>query len=163
MKRSQSKSRRLNKQLINGNWISRAISLFLPQMKKIEVVAAVIKNENGEIYCVQRGGNSKEYLSKKWEFPGGKIEAEETEIAALVREINEELQVKVIPIEKFLIVEHTYPDFHLTMHAYICHIENGSPIIGEHIDEKWLNANRLMELDWAAADIPIVENLINRR
>jgi 8-oxo-dGTP diphosphatase len=130
------------------------------EMKKIEVVAAVIMNENGDIYCVQRGENSKEYLSKKWEFPGGKIESEETEIAALVREINEELQVKVIPIEKFLIVEHTYPDFQLTMHTYICKIKNGSPVIGEHINEKWLNKNQLLHLDWAAADIPIVEYLI---
>lgn len=129
-------------------------------MKKIEVVAAVIMNENGEIYCVQRGENSKEYLSKKWEFPGGKIEAHETEITALIREINEELQVKVNPTDKIITVEHAYPDFQLTMHAYICHIENGSPIIGEHINEKWLNKNQLTELDWAAADIPIVEFLM---
>lgn len=129
-------------------------------MKKIEVVAAVIMNKNGEIYCVQRGENSKEYLSKKWEFPGGKIEANETEIAALVREINEELRVRVNPIEKIITVEHNYPDFILTMHVYICNTENGTPIIEEHINEKWLNVNQLMELDWAAADIPIVEYLI---
>ena len=159
-KHSLSKPIRLNKTLINGNWISRVISLFLPQMKKIEVVAAVIVNENGEIYCVQRGENSKEYLSKKWEFPGGKIEAYETEKAALIREIIEELQVKVNPTEKLITVEHTYPDFQLTMHAYICNIENGNPIIEEHINEQWLNKNQLMKLNWAAADIPIVEFLM---
>ena len=127
-------------------------------MKTIEVVAAVIFRE-GKVLCVQRPQNSKEYISSKWEFPGGKVEQGEDRIQALKREIREELQLEIENIEFLMTVAHTYPDFHLVMHTYTCEISLGEPVLTEHVDLKWLSVDELAELDWAAADIPIVKHL----
>lgn len=124
----------------------------------IEVVAAVIFRE-GKVLCVQRPQNSKEYISSKWEFPGGKVEQGEDRIQALKREILEELQLEIRNVELVATVEHTYPDFHLVMHAYACEISSGEPVLTEHVDLKWLPVEVLDQLDWAVADIPIVKHL----
>lgn len=128
-------------------------------MKQVEVVAAVIIH-NDKILCVQRGINKFEYLSMKYEFPGGKIERGETHNEALKREIMEELQMLIEIDQKLITVEHDYPDFHLTMHAYECSVSNKDLTLTEHLDFKWLTIDTFKELDWAAADIPIVDNLI---
>jgi len=125
--------------------------------KTIEVVAAVIFRE-GKVLCVQRPRNTKEFISLKWEFPGGKIELGENREQALRREILEELDVEIENLEYFMTVEHTYPDFHLVMHSYTCSIAKGEPVLKEHVASKWLRVEELDQLDWAAADIPIVEN-----
>ena len=130
-------------------------------MKTIEVVAAVIFRE-GKVLCVQRPQNSKEYISSKWEFPGGKVEQGEDRIQALKREIREELHLEIQNIDFLMTVEHTYPDFHLEMHAYTCEIFSGEPVLTEHVDMKWLPVDKLDQLDWAAADIPIVKHLQSR-
>lgn len=127
-------------------------------MKKIEVVAAVIV-DNNKYMCVQRGMNSKNYLSEKWEFPGGKIEDKENHTEALVREIQEELNMQIEPVNHLITVDHTYPDFQLIMHAYLSKIIDGEPKLTEHLDLKWLPADQLSNLDWAAADVPIVEKI----
>jgi 8-oxo-dGTP diphosphatase len=54
-------------------------------------------------------------------------------------------------------VEHSYPDFHLTMHAYTCALKDGEVELREHLDFKWLAVEELDHLDWAAADVPVVE------
>ena len=131
-------------------------------MKIIEVVAAVIFAE-GRVLCVQRPENAREYVSLKWEFPGGKIESGENREHALRREIREELDVEIEILEYFMTVEHTYPDFHLVMHAYTCSIAKGEPVLKEHVALKWLRVEELDQLDWAAADIPIVEKLLSGR
>ena len=131
-------------------------------MRTIEVAAAVILWE-GRFFCVQRSENRKEYISLKWEFPGGKIEPGEDREQALNREIREELDVEIESLEYFTTVEHTYPDFHLVMHAYTCSILKGEPVLKEHVALKWLPVEELDQLDWAAADIPIVEKLMSGR
>ena len=131
-------------------------------MKIIEVVAAVIFRE-GRVLCVQRPENAREYVSLKWEFPGGKIEPGENREQALRREIREELDVEIENLEYFMTVEHTYPDFHLVMHSYTCSIAKGVPVLKEHVALKWLRVEELDQLDWAAADIPIVEKLMSGR
>ena len=79
--------------------------------------AELIGKFDGQILCVQRGENKYDYISCKWEFPGGKIESDETEEQALIREIQAELQVKIRLGEKLVIVNHEYPDFTLCRHA----------------------------------------------
>ncbi len=130
-------------------------------MKKVEVVAAVIEHQ-GKILAVRRGISKLIYISEKWEFPGGKMEAGETEQQTIEREIFEELEMKIQAKEKLITVEHTYPDFHLTMHTYFCDSLTTSPTLNEHIDFKWLAVEELSQLDWAGADVPIVEALIKR-
>lgn len=128
-------------------------------MKKIEVVAAIIYFER-KILCVQRPENKLTYISKKYEFPGGKIEIGETQKEALKRELFEELNILPEIKSLFITVIHEYPDFELTMHGYICEAKTFELILNEHIAHKWLTINELDKLDWAAADIPIVNKLI---
>ena len=128
-------------------------------MKKIEVVAAIIYFEN-KILCVQRAKNKLSYISEKFEFPGGKIEKGETKKEALKRELFEELNIVTEIKSLFLTVIHQYPDFELTMHSFICEVETKDVILNEHISQEWLTLNELKKLDWAAADVPIVDKLI---
>jgi len=129
-------------------------------MKRVEVVAGVIQNTQGQYLCVQRGPNKFSYIDQKFEFPGGKIEFGEDRVSALERELCEELDLKDVSVADALItVEHTYPDFHLTMHAYLCKVTTNRHILKEHINSKWLNIEEMDFLDWAAADIPILNYL----
>jgi 8-oxo-dGTP diphosphatase len=128
-------------------------------MKKVEVVAAIIYFEN-KILCVQRPKNKLSYISEKFEFPGGKIEHDETHKVALKRELLEELNITTHIKSKFITVVHQYPDFELTMHGYVCEVETDELQLNEHISKEWLNLNELKKLDWAAADIPIVNKLV---
>lgn len=129
-------------------------------MKKIEVVAAILCFEE-EILCVQRPENKLPYISKKFEFPGGKIEEGETKEEALKRELIEELGITPNINDLFLTVIHPYPDFELTMHSYICKVDTKDIILHEHISSVWLTRDELSKLDWAAADIPIMAKLMH--
>jgi 8-oxo-dGTP diphosphatase len=129
-------------------------------MKKVEVVAAIIYFEN-KILCVQRPKNKLNYISEKFEFPGGKIEYGETKEEALERELNEELNILTNIKSLFITVVHQYPDFELTMHSFICEANSKELTLNEHIALEWLSINELEKLDWAAADIPIVNKLIS--
>ncbi len=128
-------------------------------MKTIQVVAAVLFWE-GKVLCVQRAEHEKQYVSLKWEFPGGKVEVGESREEALVREIREELSVDIEVSEFLMTVEHTYPDFQLTMHVFKCVLEQGEITLNEHVALKWLSVDELEQLHWAAADIPVVEFLM---
>lgn len=130
-------------------------------MKKHYTVSAAIIVENKKILCVQRNKGKYDYISYKYEFPGGKLEVGENEEDALKREISEELNLEIDVVEKFLVVTHEYLDFNLTMHSYLCKANTEQLVLKEHIDAKWLYKNELIELDWAAADLPIVSKLIN--
>ena len=125
----------------------------------IQVVAAAIF-QNDKVLSVQRAEHEKEYVSLKWEFPGGKVEVGESREEALVREIREELSVDIEVSEFLMTVQHTYPDFHLTMHVFKCVLDQGEITLNEHVALKWLSIDELDQLDWAAADIPVVEFLM---
>lgn len=129
-------------------------------MKKIEVVSGVIF-WNNLVLCVQRPKSKLHYISEKFEFPGGKIEKDETKEEALHRELFEELNILTEIKSFFMTVVHEYPDFELTMHSFICEVESNELTLNEHIDQKWMKIGELASLDWAAADIPIVDKLIS--
>ena len=129
-------------------------------MKEIEVVAAIIYFED-KILCVQRPENKLTYISKKFEFPGGKVENGETLNSALYRELKEELNFTPISMgELYLTVNHQYPDFKLIMHVFKCISDKSEIQLNEHVSSLWLSLKNLKKLDWAAADIPIVNRLI---
>ena len=124
-------------------------------MKQIEVVAAIIRKED-KIFATQRGyGDFKDW----WEFPGGKIEVGETPEEALVREIREELSAEISVDEFLCTVEYDYPQFHLTMHCYLCHVESGHLKLKEHEAAKWLGKDELESVNWLPADWDLVRNL----
>jgi 8-oxo-dGTP diphosphatase len=131
-------------------------------MKHIEVVAAVIYKEN-KILCVKKGKHKFDYLSLKFEFPGGKIEIGETKEDALTREIKEELEMNIEIQKEFLTVFFDYPDFKITMHSFICICKSDVFKLNEHVDYVWLLNTELSKLDWAGADIPIVEKLSSQK
>ena len=128
-------------------------------MKQVEVSAAIIIN-NKKILCVQRGPNKFEYISNKFEFPGGKVESGELPSDAAIREIYEELKMTISVEREFLTVNHQYPDFEVKMHSFICSTLTQEVELSEHISFQWLDKSELKFLDWAAADIPIVDRLI---
>ena len=90
----------------------------------------------------------------------GKIELNETNEEALEREIFEELNIILEIKSFFMTVVHKYPDFELTMHSYLCEVQTKEIVLNEHISLEWLKINELKKLDWAKADIPIVDKLI---
>jgi 8-oxo-dGTP diphosphatase len=129
-------------------------------MKTITVVAAII--QKGPFFlCTQRGPNKYTYIHEKYEFPGGKVETGESESEALIREIKEELDMEILVSEKYLTVDHTYPDFRLIMHSYLCIPLSQEVHLKEHIAYQWLSTDQFPTLDWAAADVPIVEALVS--
>lgn len=128
-------------------------------MKKVEVVAAIL-TYGDEILCAQRAESKLEYISKKFEFPGGKIEAGETKKEALKRELEEELSINPNINDLYLTVIHQYPDFELTMHSFLCEINTKEISLNEHISSEWLKRDKLLSLDWAEADVPIVNKLM---
>jgi len=127
-------------------------------MKHYKVVAAVIVDK-GKYLCLQRGKTKFTYTTNKWEFPGGKVEVGETEPKALKREILEEMDYPIEVNEHLITVEYRYPDFSIALSAYICTPLNGSFILNEHQNYKWLEMQELDSLDWAAADIEIVNEI----
>ncbi len=129
-------------------------------MKKIEVVAAIIVHDE-LILCAQRNESKLKYISNKFEFPGGKIEKGETKREALKRELVEELNIEPNIKDIYLSVVHQYPDFELTMHSFLCHVDSMNVTLNEHISCQWLKKEELTKLDWAAADLPIVQKLMN--
>lgn len=128
-------------------------------MKTIEVVAAIIIKDN-KIFCTQRADDGR-FLSLKWEFPGGKIEEGETHQEALKREIQEELKMDIDVNSFFLTVDHSYLHFRIIMHSYLCSMNDDDFSLEEHNRYKWLSPSKLKSLDWADADISIVEKLMD--
>lgn len=128
-------------------------------MSIIDVVAAVIKHDDRYL-CAQRTESKFDYLSYKFEFPGGKIELNETPEEALHREILEELDTNIEIISILEKVEHQYPDFSVHITFYECIILENQPLTKiDHHCLSWLPRSDLHELDWADADIPIVKLL----
>lgn len=126
--------------------------------RTINVLAAIIKNENKEILCALRSPDMKS--PNLWEFPGGKIETCETIKEAIEREIFEELDCKIKFISIHSENRHEYDDFIVNLIATYCELIDGYPTANEHTALLWLKAESLLSLRWAPADIPAVLKII---
>ena len=130
-------------------------------MKKIDVVGAVIRNEANDILCALRSQSMS--LPGLWEFPGGKIESNETPEESLIREIQEELNCTIEVGELVADAAYEYPLLRVRLITYNAKIVLGEPLPNEHEKLIWLSVDKLAILEWAPADLPTVEALIKSR
>lgn len=128
-------------------------------MKTIKVAAAVICDSfdnKTKIFATARGYGE---FKGKWEFPGGKLEIGETPQQALIREIREELDVKIEVGELIDTIECDYPTFHLSMDCFWCVVIDGKITLKEAEDARWLAKDELYGVDWLPADIALIEKI----
>ena len=128
-------------------------------MKTVNVVAAVICDsiqEKKKIFATARGYGE---FKGMWEFPGGKIEDEETPQQALIREIWEELETKITVGDLIATVEYDYPAFHLSMNCYWCQVTEGELKLVEAEEARWLTKETLYDVPWLPADITLIAEI----
>ena len=119
--------------------------------KHVHVVGAIIENEVGEIFCALRSPEMS--LPNYWEFPGGKIEEDESPQQALVREIAEEFSCEIAVGEKVEDTTYEYEKVIVRLETYKAHILSGYPVALEHADTKWVAPQNLLAMNFAPADI----------
>ena len=127
--------------------------------RKVRVVAALIEDSEGQVLITQRRPQA--FMPLKWEFPGGKVEAGETDQVALMRELKEELGIETRIGAQFMGLMHSYPDFDIDFHVYSCELIGGSlKCLGVH-DFRWVPAGELDQFEFPPADQPTVKLLIS--
>ena len=122
----------------------------------VHVVGALIWQEDRFMIC-QRPAHKKRGLL--WEFVGGKVEFGETKEQALIRECMEELDVTLSVGEEFIQVDHEYPDIHIILTIFHSRIAEGTPVLKEHADMKWIPVSEIDRYDFCPADGPVLEAL----
>lgn len=127
------------------------------KMKKyIRVVGAVIV-EDGEVLCAQRPADKN--LPLKWEFPGGKIEADESHEDALKRELKEELDCTIEVLDSIDTTVYEYDFGTVELTTYYAKVIDGEIKRLEHHSLRWVERHALHELKWAPADIPAIKKI----
>jgi 8-oxo-dGTP diphosphatase len=123
-------------------------------MKHIRVTCAIIEHE-GKVLCTQRSKAMN--MPLKWEFPGGKIDPGESAEDCLRREVAEEIGIGVDIILALPLHTHRYDTFIVTLYPFVCRISSGDIVLYEHAALTWLAPEELHSLDWADADLPVIE------
>ena len=120
------------------------------------VAAAALVDADGRVLIAKRPKGK--HLEGLWEFPGGKVDAGETPEACLVRELEEELGVKVTPacLAPFVFTSHSYDSFHLLMPLYLCRRWDGFATAREHEALAWVKPNKLSDYAMPSADLPLI-------
>lgn len=123
-------------------------------MMPLKVSCAIIEHQ-GRVLVVQRSPHMKQALL--WEFPGGKVEADETAEQCIVREIREELNIGIQPLRQLSAHTHTYEKGSILLIPFICKWIEGTLELKEHKTAQWLLPEELKELDWSPADVSVAE------
>ena len=118
-------------------------------MEPTDVVAAIIKKENTYL-IVQR--NRDKYLGLKWEFPGGKVEPNETFQEALSREIHEELNIDINIHEKLAKEKYKDSEISIVLHYFLCSIKDGTIKLNEHEEMAWVDKKDFDKYDFVEGD-----------
>lgn len=129
-------------------------------MDKVQVVAGILRDSRNRILCCRR--KKEEELSLRWVLPGGKIKRRETHEQALKRELKEELEIDAEIGKHFITVNYKYDTFHLTMYCYVVDNYYGNIKIHDHTCSLWISIEDLQNLNWAAADWPVVNKLCSK-
>lgn len=131
----------------------------MTNLPTIAVVCAVIK-QNNTYFIAQRSATMK--MPLKWEFPGGKVEAGETNAAAIIREIHEEFDINVEVVQEHPFYLHDYPTFTLQLTPIEVSIKSGTIMLKEHAAYKWVPVTELATYDFSAGDVNIAKALTKR-
>lgn len=126
--------------------------------KTISVVCAIVK-DGEKILMTQRLRKGAAYMAEKWEFPGGKIEANESEQTALWREIKEEMDWEIYIGKRLGEIVYAYPDFDIQLIAYECIAPHHNFKLLSHLNAKWVTKAELPSQDWAAADAQLIKEI----
>jgi 8-oxo-dGTP diphosphatase len=121
--------------------------------RHIHVACAIIERD-GKVLSARRSASMN--LPLRWEFPGGKIEPGEAAEECLKRELVEEMGVQIEVGRALTPATHDYPAFTVTLYPYVCSIVSGEITLFEHSEMSWLPPERMQDLEWADADIPII-------
>src|SRR5580704_18350403 len=125
-------------------------------MRSIRVVAAIIRRD-GRLLITRRPDDV--HLAGLWEFPGGKVEPDESQKAALVREIDEEIGVQIEVLDEFFQVEHHYPTRSVQLHFFDCRILSGEPRPLQVADLRWVVPAELDQFHFPEADLELISLL----
>ena len=130
-------------------------------MRVLLVVAVVLVDGDGRVLIAQRPADKA--LGGLWEFPGGKLEAGERPEDALIRELAEELGIRVAEacLAPLTFASHPYPDMHLLMPLYVCRRWDGTPEPREGQALKWVRPRALRDYPMPPADAPLIPALID--
>ncbi len=124
----------------------------------MNVVCAVIDDGEGRyLACLRPDGK---HLGGYWEFPGGKVDPGESPQTALIRELAEELAVRVEVGRPMAPVLWNYGDKRIRLLAFHCRIVSGEAQALEHEEIRWCRPEKFGELRWAEADIPILGEIL---
>jgi 8-oxo-dGTP diphosphatase len=124
-------------------------------------VAAIILMNEGKVMIAKR--KPIKSLGGYWEFPGGKIEGNETPEDCLIRELQEEFSVQVEVDKHIKSVEHDYGKFKIFLMGYGGRIKSGTFKLVDHDEVAWIEPFELLTYNLAPADVPIAEEIIKRR
>ena len=125
-------------------------------MKTVLVSAVALIDRDGRVLLAQRPEGKS--MAGLWEFPGGKVEVGETPEAALIRELEEELEINTWKscLAPLTFASHAYEDFHLLMPLFVCRKWEGMPQPRENQTLKWVRKQELRSYDMPAADVPLI-------
>jgi 8-oxo-dGTP diphosphatase len=126
-------------------------------MKRVHVAVGIIVNSQQQILLAKRHGHL--HQGGKWEFPGGKVEADETVTQALIRELKEEVGLAVVSSSAFMTISHDYPDKQVLLDIHLVQNFSGEAIGVEGQQIAWVNIDQLKDYEFPEANLPILEKI----
>lgn len=126
-------------------------------MKQLNIAVGIIRNQLGEIFITRRAGDA--HMANKLEFPGGKIEADETPEQALVRELHEEVGINATRYSQFETLEYQFPDRHISLWFFMVEGWEGEPWGKEGQPGQWIAQHSLNADDFPPANLPVIQKL----
>jgi mutator protein MutT len=124
--------------------------------KVIRVAIGIVVDARGILISRRKNGDS---FGGYWEFPGGKIEPDETAEQAVARELHEELAIRITPVRALDVIEHDYPKARVVLYPFVCRLDAGEPAAVCVAEFAWVEAAALQRYRFPAANAGLIETL----